>query len=235
MSGERDEAKAPKPRRDTEDQALLEALVRAEAIARGGVEGEAALRCAPQLAHFLALLRMENVRTNLVSARAAEPEELVRRHLFDSLFGLRFLPEGSSSRRFRLLDLGSGGGFPALPILLVRRDIDGTLVDSTEKKCAFLRRSIGELGLTAHVLNARFPNSFPMKNSLPFELLTTRAVSAAGNLVRAARPILKGKALLWTTEGLFSEAIKESGVHRASFQKAAGSESRGIGVLECST
>lgn len=221
--------------RDLEDLALLEPLIRAEARERGGVEGETALGYAPQLARFLGLLREENVRMNLVSARAAQPEELVRRHLFDSLFGLRFLPEASKTRRLRLLDVGTGGGFPALPILLTRRDIDGTLVDSTEKKCAFLRRVASELGLTAQVLNARFPSSFPMKSTAPFDLLTTRAVNAAGRLVRAARPVLKGRALLWTTETLARDAIQESGINRATFHKAAGEESRGIAVLECST
>ena len=234
MSPERPESVAKDPE-DARDSAHLEALIRAEARERGGVEGEAALDCAPQLARFLVLLRDENARMNLVSARAAQPEELVRRHLFDSLFGLRFLPKGSKLVRLRLLDVGTGGGFPALPILLARRDIQGTLVDSTEKKCVFLRRLVSELGLTAQVLNARFPSSFPMKSSAPFDLLTTRAVNAAGGLVRAARPILKGRALLWTTEALAREAIQESGIHRATFQKAAGEGGRGIAVLECST
>ena len=220
---------------DSGERARLEALVREVAVETGNVEGEAALRGAPVLAHFLALLRSENARMNLVSARAAEPEELVRRHLFDALFGLRFLPEESKNAPLRLVDLGTGGGFPAVPILLVRRDIQGVLVDSTEKKCAFLRRIVLELELTAQVLNARFPSSFPMKNTRPFDLLTTRAVNGAGGLVRAARPILRGRALLWTTETLARQAVQESGIHRSTFHKAAGSESRGIAVLECFT
>ncbi|MEO7917827.1 MAG: 16S rRNA (guanine(527)-N(7))-methyltransferase RsmG [Thermoanaerobaculia bacterium] len=224
----------PTPPNSQEPARLLE-LISVEARKRGGVEGEAALEHGSLLARFLTILRQENQRMNLVSSRAAEPEELVRRHLFDSLFGLRFLPSAIPKRAFRLLDLGSGGGFPALPLLIVRPDIEGTLVDSTEKKCAFLRHAVGDLGLTAQVLNARFPSSFPMKTIAPFDLLTTRAVNAAGVLVRDARPIFLGKALLWTTEGLWREAARESRLPRAAFHLATGAESRGIAVLECST
>lgn len=192
---------------------------------------------AESLARFLGALRIENRTTNLVSARAAEPEELVRRHLFDSLRGLAYLPPPRTSGRLRLLDLGTGGGFPALPILIVRPDIEGVLVESTGKKCVFLEGVVRSLGLTARVVNARFPDSFQMKNVKPFEILTTRAVRSAGRLVRAAGPLLVpgGRALLWTTELLGREALKESGLHRGDFHRTDDSGTRVVAVLECST
>jgi len=109
---------------------------------------------------------------NLVSARAAEPEALAG-HLADALAGLPFLPPPRPAK-VRLLDLGSGGGFPALPLLLVRRDLSGTLVESTRKKCEFLSAAAERLALTAEVVNARFPDSFPMDQSVRFVALAWR-------------------------------------------------------------
>ena len=184
------------------------------------------------LAGFLAFLLERNAAMNLVSARAAEPEALAG-HLADALAGLPFLPPPRPAK-VRLLDLGSGGGFPALPLLLVRRDLSGTLVESTRKKCEFLSAAAERLALTAEVVNARFPDSFPMAKSGLFDGLTTRAVGSAGKLVRAARPILApgARALLWTTGPLVADAVSASGAKAAAFHRDPGSERRGILTLE---
>ncbi len=184
------------------------------------------------LVEFLALLLERNATMNLVSARAAEPEALAE-HLADALAGLPLLPPPRPAPA-RLLDLGSGGGFPALPLLLVRRDLEGTLADSIRKKCDFLSAALERLALTAAVVNARFPDSYPMAKSGLFDVLTTRAVGSAGKLVRAARPVLApgARALLWTTEPLVKDAVKDSGAKAAAFHRDAGSERRGILTLE---
>ena len=187
------------------------------------------------LVDFLAFLTERNEEMNLVSARAAEPQALAR-HLADALAGLPFLP-APRPEPIRLLDLGSGGGFPALPLLLVRHDIEGTLVDSIRKKSAFLEEAAERLALTAHVVNARFPDSFPMAKSGPFDVLTTRAVGSAGKLVFAARPALApaARALLWTTEPLVKDAIRDSRAKASAFHRDPGSERRGLLVLGCFT
>jgi len=188
------------------------------------------------LAGFVAFLLEKNAAMNLVSARSADPEVLVGTHLFDALFGLALLPR-PKDRPIRLLDLGSGGGLPAIPLLLVRRDLEGTLVESSGKKAAYLREALSRLALTARVVNARFPDSFPMGADPRYDVLTTRAVAAAGRLVRVARPLLSSgaKALLWTSEPLAAEAARASGASRSSFRRAPGAERRGILSLECFT
>lgn len=213
----------------------LAALV-ARAAGRLGGEAERARGAVPRLARYLELLLEANETTNLVSAAAALPETLVEEHLLDALRGLRLLPP-RGQRRVRLLDVGSGGGFPALPLLVVRGDLDGVLVESTGKKCRFLERAAGELGLTCAVVNARFPDSFQMDVFPPFDLLTTRAVADAGRLVRRARPCLApgARALLWTTRPLFERAVREAGIHSSAFHGTGGAGARGIGLLECST
>jgi 16S rRNA (guanine527-N7)-methyltransferase len=186
------------------------------------------------LESYLAFLIERNARTNLVSARSAEPSALGG-HLFDALFGLPFLPPRGKGRR--LLDVGSGGGFPALPLLLVREDLAGTLVDSAAKKCAFLAEAAARLALTVEVVNARFPDSFSMTDHGPFDVLTTRAVGSAGNVVRAARRVLAGgaRALLWTTAPLADAAVRQSRAKESAFHAVPRSERRGILVLGCFT
>ena len=188
-------------------------------------------RAAAELAAYLAALLAANETMSLVSASAARPAELVGRHLREALEGLPLLPP--PGRRIALIDIGSGGGFPALPLLLVRRDVEGTLVESTGKKARFLSEVCEALSLTATISNARFPGPFPMTSSRRFDILTSRAVADAGRIVRKARPILRrgGRALLWTTEGLFPEIRRTSGCGEASFHKSSAGESRGIALL----
>jgi 16S rRNA (guanine527-N7)-methyltransferase len=212
----------------------LEARIRR--LATGLPEEESVRAAAAPLARFLSFLLERNEAMNLVSARSADPATLVETHLLDALLGLSLLPR-PRGRPIRLLDLGSGGGFPAIPLLVVRGDLDGTLVESSGKKAAYLGEATERLALTARVVNARFPDSFPMGGDSRYDVLTTRAVASAGRLVRAARPLLSpgAKALLWTSEPLASEAARASGAARSSFGRAPGAERRGILSLECFT
>lgn len=204
-------------------------------VDRIDASGEQGIRDAvPKLCAYLGLLQEANREVNLVSRRTT-PEELIERHLADSLVGLACLPRGDARER-RMLDIGSGGGFPAIPILIARADMRGTLLESVGKKSRFLNRVVAELQLTAEVVNARFPDSFPMR-AVKFDVLTSRAVAEAGLLARQAAPFLaaKGRVLLWTTEPLLPLIEKDSGMHRIAFEPAPGSERRGVVWLERST
>lgn len=197
---------------------------------------EAALPAVADLARFAELVLRANREVNLVSRASASPEELVERHLLDALLALPFLPPPFSGASIRLLDIGSGGGFPALPLLLVRRDVEATLFEATGKKCRFLESAIRELHLTGRVVNARFPA--PQMNEHPtFDVLTSRAVADAGGLVRRARPFLTPRAriLLWTSESLLPEIRKRTGIQSLQFHRTPGAQVRGLAVLECST
>jgi 16S rRNA (guanine527-N7)-methyltransferase len=191
---------------------------------------------ADRLAAFLTILLEKNAVMNLVSARSADPAVLVETHLLDALDGLPLLPPPRESA-CRLLDIGSGGGFPAIPLLIVRQDLVGTLVESSAKKAAYLEEALDRLALTARSVNARFPDSFPMEKGSRYDVLTTRAVRAAGKLVRAARPALApdARALLWTTQPLVAEAVETSRARKHAFHPSAGADLRGILALECFT
>jgi 16S rRNA (guanine527-N7)-methyltransferase len=173
-----------------------------------------------------------------VSRKEAEPGILVARHLRDALEALPFLP-APTEQRLRLLDIGSGGGFPAIPLLVVRRDLEGVLVESTGKKARFLEAAILELGLTARVVNARFPDPALelMRNTPSCDLLTSRAVAGAGEIARQARPALArgAKAFLWTTEPLLADLRRALPGAKIDFRKSPGADRRGIARVECFT
>ncbi len=210
----------------------LASRVREALAARGLAE---ALTRADVLAAYLDLLLGANEGVNLVSRREAVPEILVERHLLDALEALPLVPPGGA-KPLRLLDIGSGGGFPALPLLIVRGDVDGVLVESVGKKARFLEEAVRRLGLTARVLNARFPDPAlgQMRNSGRCDLLTTRAVAGAGEIVRAARPVLErgARALLWTSEPLLGDVRRMLPGAVVEFRKSPGADRRGIARVE---
>lgn len=194
-----------------------------------------ALPAAEALAAYLELLLRANEAVNLVSRREATFEALLERHLLDALDGLPFLPRPGSGR-LGLLDVGSGGGFPAIPLLLVRTDLQGTLVEATGKKARFLVGAMEALGLTGRIVNARFPAPALelMRNAPPRALLTSRAVADAAGILRQARPALapEAVALLWTTAALADELRRALPKARVAFHLSAGAERRGIARVE---
>jgi len=135
------------------------------------------------------------------------------------------------------VDVGSGGGFPAIPLLIVRGDLEGWLFESIGKKARFLSETIEGLSLTARVVNARFPFPPLMNEIRTIDVLTSRAVGRAGQLVREAGPHLEGGgvALLWTTRPLLASIRRDSGMHSFSFHETPGTEAAGIAVLGRST
>jgi len=138
-----------------------------------------------QLAVYLELILKWNARMNLTAIR--KPEEIVRRHFGESLFlGARI---GACES---LLDLGSGAGFPGIPVQLMWPDVQVTLAESQGKKAAFLREVVRALGLPTQVWSARVQT---MPAERLFDVVALRAVddmvSAVNEAgVRAARRVL---------------------------------------------
>ncbi len=119
-----------------------------------------------QLSVYLDLLLKWNARTNLTAIR--DPEEIVRRHFGESLFVAAHLPVSGN-----LLDLGSGAGFPGLPIQLAIPALRVTLAESQNKKASFLREVVRSLGLLTEVWADRVENMPPERR---FDVVALRAV-----------------------------------------------------------
>lgn len=98
-----------------------------------------------RFAAYLALLQRWNRKVNLTSVR--DEDGILRRHFVESIACSHALPPGIRA----LLDFGSGGGFPGIPIALCRSEIAVTLAESQNKKAAFLREAIRTLEISANV------------------------------------------------------------------------------------
>ena len=102
-----------------------------------------------QLATYLDLLLRWNARINLTAVR--DPEQIVTRHFGESLFAARRLyPAGRKLEpgTWKLFDLGSGAGFPGLPIKIWAPALQATLLESNQRKATFLRELVRALQLT---------------------------------------------------------------------------------------
>jgi 16S rRNA (guanine527-N7)-methyltransferase len=98
------------------------------------------------ISQYIDLLLRWNARVNLTAVR--DPEEIVTRHFGESLFAARHLfpQQGAASSEY-LIDLGSGAGFPGLPMKVWRPNLRLTLIEATQKKCTFLQEAVRKLGL----------------------------------------------------------------------------------------
>jgi 16S rRNA (guanine527-N7)-methyltransferase len=133
-----------------------------------------------QLSSYLDLLLKWNARTNLSAIRA--PEEIVQRHFGESLFAARHLPSAST-----LLDLGSGAGFPGLPIALAHPHLTVTLAESQNKKAAFLREVVRTLRVGTEVWPHRAETLPPGRL---FDVVTLRAVDNPEFAIASAHQLL---------------------------------------------
>jgi len=133
--------------------------------------------------HALALLQW-NRRTNLTAVTA--PKDVAVKHYVDSLAPLPFIPV-----RGRLLDVGSGGGFPGLPLKIARSRLEVTLLDAARKKITFLKHAIHSLALdriTAH--QARLEALAGSGGVERFDMIVSRAFGRLDALVAACLPLL---------------------------------------------
>lgn len=89
---------------------------------------------------YIALLLRWNRSTSLTTV--VDPREIVRFHFGESIFAAVKVPIQNG----RLADLGSGAGFPGIPLFLAVPGLDVTLIESNKKKCAFLAEAIREIG-----------------------------------------------------------------------------------------
>jgi 16S rRNA (guanine527-N7)-methyltransferase len=147
---------------------------------------------------YIDILQRWNARINLTAVRSEE--EIVTRHFGESFFVARHLfPKLSSAyldfdlandqrptTSARLADLGSGAGFPGLPIKLWSPNIALTLIESNHKKATFLREVTRALTLTGvNIVDARAESI-----TETFDIVTFRAVERFADALRTARNLL---------------------------------------------
>lgn len=145
--------------------------------------GRPAQQVLRDLEWFCALLLKWNAVQNLVSRETES--DIWHRHIIDSL---QVLPLVRPGDRW-ILDLGSGGGLPAIPLAIALKATGRrcTLVEPIGKKAAFLRTAIRELGLEAEVRNVRI-EQLDSRETGPADLVTSRALASLSQLCRWMAP-----------------------------------------------
>lgn len=150
----------------------------AEGIAQLGLNIDAATQ--QKLLAYLALLEKWNKVHNLTAVR--DPSEMVTLHLLDSLTVLPHIKQG------RLLDVGSGAGFPGIVLALTRPDLSVTTLDSVGKKASFMRQVKAQLSITnLEVVGGRVE---AYKPAHPFDIVISRAFSEMADFLRLTRHLL---------------------------------------------
>lgn len=141
---------------------------------------------AERLDRFASLLLEWNQKLNLTAI--TDPQGVLIKHLLDSLTAAPYLPQGP----FSLLDVGSGAGFPGIPLAILRPDAKVTLLESLQKKAKYLEQVCAELGLSVTVLNTRA--ELAGKDAAfreGFDVVTARAVAALPTLCEYCLPLVK--------------------------------------------
>lgn len=141
------------------------------------------------------LLEWNSGVSNLISRNDAM--RLVERHILESVEPAHWVKATGASR---WIDLGSGGGFPALPLALLGVGDRWTLVESRRNKCLFLKRVLQDLKIkNVEVITDRIENLATPEVQLAFDGFTSRAtMTLAPTLVEAARFVAPaGHAFLW--------------------------------------
>ena|SRR5271163_2999637 len=149
-----------------------------------------------QISTYIDLLVRWNARINLTAIR--KEEEIVTRHFGESLFLARHLfPAPANSGQPRVIDIGSGAGFPALPLKIWAPKIHLTLIESNHKKAAFLREVARTLTLTnINVITDRAEAAAKNQGLARAEVVTLRAVERFETILPHAVEFLAPKGAL---------------------------------------
>lgn len=165
----------------------------------------ATVEYAERVRQYVELLLKWNKKIALTTI--TDPNEILRFHFGESLFGMRV----AGFQNGRLADLGSGAGFPGMPIAMAQKEMRVVLVESNGKKAAFLNEIRRELSLeNVEIYRGRAEE---MPSSTKFEFVTARALGEYEHWLRWAqeRIAVGGKAIFWVT----SERVENLRENRA--------------------
>ena len=139
-----------------------------------------------QFYNYMNLLIEWNKKINLTAI--TEPNEIILKHFVDSLTISKYISDGT-----RVVDVGTGAGFPGIPLKIYRQDIEITLLDSLQKRINFLDEVIRELNLekieTIHSRVEDFGKDKKYREK--FDIATSRAVANLATLSEYLLPLVK--------------------------------------------
>lgn len=143
---------------------------------------------AEQLERFEAYYALLSEKSRVMNLTAmCGREEYAAKHFADSLLPMALIPEGAA-----VVDVGTGGGLPGIPLAIARPDISVTLMDATAKKVDFLREAVAALALPCECVWARAEEAGREPRFRGrFDAAVTRGVSAVPQLLELTAPLIK--------------------------------------------
>jgi 16S rRNA (guanine527-N7)-methyltransferase len=179
-----------------------------DGAAKLGVEIDADITA--QFSTHAAELIKWNRKINLTTI--TRPKDLAVNHFLDSLAPAHFIPENA-----RMLDIGSGGGFPGIPLKILKPPLSVMLIDGTRKKVNFLKNVLRILklkGIEAHQIRAEnlLEDSTYVES---FDVIISRAVSSLEHFVKMALPLLAKLGSIMALKGKVNQ--KELDAIRSEF------------------
>ncbi|MGO4764371.1 Ribosomal RNA small subunit methyltransferase G [compost metagenome] len=157
---------------------------------------------------YLALLRKWNGVYNLTAIR--HPDEMLTHHLLDSLTAVPALAEAARAldvaepARGRVLDVGSGGGMPGLPLAIACPDVSVLMVDIVQKKTAFLTQCRAQLGLSNAA--AHWGPVEKLEDASGYAVITSRAFAELTDFVNLSGQLLAPGGKLIAMKGIYPQA-----------------------------
>ena len=152
-----------------------------------------------------------------------DEDERIDRHDLDSAAPLA---KGLLAPNSKVIDVGTGAGFPGMPLLILRPDLEMTFLDALNKRILFLQDALKRLGLTATTLHARAEDAARMPDHREmYDAAVSRAVASAAVLQELTLPFVKtgGLAIAWKGPGVQEEM---TAAKRAAF--VLGGTVRGV-------
>ncbi len=153
---------------------------------------------------YMNMLIQWNEKINLTAI--IEPKDIIKKHFIDSLTILKYINENDT-----VIDIGTGAGFPGIPIKIAKNNIDVTLLDSLNKRINFLNEVINENKLeNISAVHSRVED-FAKNNREKFNVVTSRAVASLNVLLEYMLPLVKigGKCVCMKGSNI-EEEIKDS-------------------------
>lgn len=148
----------------------------------------------PKFDIYLRELKIWNEKFNLTAIK--DDQGIAIKHFLDSLTPLKFVKRGSA-----LLDIGSGAGFPGIPLKIVELSLKVTLIDSVNKKVTFMKHIISELGLTdIEAVHTRAEELAKTRKGT-YDVVISRALTNLSDFIKLGEPFLKADGVLIAMKG----------------------------------
>lgn len=165
-----------------------------------------------KLINYMQLVLTKNKLHNLTSI--TDEKDFIIKHIADSLTIAKYIPDD----KVKYIDIGSGAGFPAVPLKIAKDNIDCTIVDSTKKKTDFISESLRHLNLSENT-NVICSRAEVLAQSVThrekYDIVSARAVASLSVLCELCVPFLKSGGLFIAMKGKEEEnadnAIKKTG------------------------